>query len=462
MNSTALVLQDVVVSRGGRGDETIVLAGINLTVQAGEILTIGVEDDQDAHVLCDVLQGRLAPIYGSVVPGGATVVHMHCSSDAMGSMARGSGNALVVVGSKHSVHEITADRRLLLQQGAFVPYKETEARWPSREVETATRIRLQRAGCPYDIAELVAHLLVDADMHGHPGHGVQLLPTYLARVSAGGIDPQARPAVVKKMGAVSVLSAQGGFGQLAAWEAANECARAACVTGISAVAVRHNNHVGMLSAYRVPFVHEGVVGLIATISGPSVAAPGGRRAAIGNNAICVIAPQGRTREPFVIDLATGVVACGRIRQAADRHECVPADWLLDASGAPTKDPAALDAGGSVPVFGGYKGFAISLLIEVLAGIIAGSTVSSRVCRQRVHLDTPMGCSQLFLGLLPAAFAAGDIGTMLDELRATVASSQEPNIGRFPGDVERDNFIDASQHGIALPVELAATLGLSVG
>jgi LDH2 family malate/lactate/ureidoglycolate dehydrogenase len=160
---------------------------------------------------------------------------------------------------------------------------------------------------------------------------------------------------------------------------------------------------------------------------------------MGNNALCCIMPAEDPRFPFIVDLATGTVACGKIRVAAARGERIPPGWLVDKNGVETTDPADLDAGGAVPVFGDYKGLAISVMVEILAGILGGSTVSPLVSRQRHVPDQAMGCSQLVIGIrMSDEVSSGRGAYLLSRLRRAVDASYDstPPAIRFPEQQER--------------------------
>ena len=322
---------------------------------------------------------------------------------------------------------------------------------------------LRGAGVPDAVACLVAGTLVDANRRGHHSHGVQMLPVYLERVRRGGIDPAAVPEWSSAHGAVRLLDAHGGFGQVAADLAARTAAVDARRFGLAAVGVRGNNHIGMLAAYRRSFADGQVVGLILNISGPSVSAPGAATATLGNNAVCLIVPQ-PGRPPFVIDFATGAVACGKIRDAALRNLSIPEGWLLDAGGRPTSNAADLDAGGSVPVFGGHKGLAVALIVEVLAGMLGAGTISPNVSRQRAEPAKPMGCGQLFLGLDPVAFGDPPLASLVDELAAAVRAGypDAPAHPYLPEQVELACSERADREGVDIPRALCDQLGWEVG
>jgi LDH2 family malate/lactate/ureidoglycolate dehydrogenase len=327
-------------------------------------------------------------------------------------------------------------------------------------LEARTRECLVEAGLSEEGAVVTARVLVDADVRGHRSHGVGMLPTYLDRIEQGGIDVSAQPEWCESGAGTAVLDARGAIGPVAAALASARCAEVAGEAGVSAVSIRGNNHVGMLAAYRTAFVEHGVIGLIFNMSGNSVAPPHAQFATMGNNALCLVVPSGRSG-PFVIDLATGIVAGGKIRQAAREGESVPRGWLLDREGRETTDPRHLDEGGSIPVFGGHRGLAVSLMTELLVGCLSVGHGSSRVMKQRVHPDLAMDCGQLFVGFDPGAFGGVNSGEVVEELERSVARGyrDQPQEPWFPDQLEAASRSNADRCGIPLTATLADLLGL---
>lgn len=332
--------------------------------------------------------------------------------------------------------------------------------YPVQTVLERTSRALLAAGMAPAAAATVAEAMVDADVRGHHSHGLLLLPVYLRRMSEGGIDPRAEPVWVREDAALAILDGRGAAGQVAAAMAAERCAQLAARSGVAAVAVRHTNHVGMLAAFREPFQRHGVVGLILNLAGTSVAPPGGQRATMGNNAVALVVPR-PGQEPFCVDFATGAVACGKIRQAAAKGQVLPDGWLLDGNGQPSTDPASLDDGGAVPVFGGHKGLALSLMIELVAGAIGGGVTSRGVNRQRLNPSRVMDCAQMFIGLHPPAFGIDSMTPFVEELDSAVRDSYPagPPELYFPEQVEARARRGAESDGLALDQDVARLLGL---
>lgn len=319
---------------------------------------------------------------------------------------------------------------------------------------------LQINGVNEEIAECVTNVIIDAEVRGHASHGVGLLPVYLKRVKEGGIKKDITTEWISKFGSIGILDAKGGFGQVAALEAATWCSNMAIENGIAAVGIRNNNHIGMLAAYRKPFQDKGVVGLLLNISGPSVSAPGTIKATLGSNTFCLVTPTSMENEPFVVDLGTGVVSAGKIRNALAHGEQIPKGWLKDKDGKESIHPEDLDKGGSIPLFGQYKGLGVSIIAEVLAGMLGGKTISPYVNKQRKYPNLPMNCSQLFIGISKYAFELEEMDSFIQGLKNAVLDgySEPPKDPFFPNQVELNHSLKVKEQGIVLPYQLVKDMG----
>jgi LDH2 family malate/lactate/ureidoglycolate dehydrogenase len=487
-------MSDVVLALGPDGAERVVLRGADLRVEDGETVLLAGLDAQARQDLTALLTGRVRPRYGRVDPGrvrtgrlgdqlagGDTVVLDAGDAPAADSTApplpvRADCAVVVLAGSGWRPGAAPGRYRTLgLTGGQLVnlaPAQEAGVvRLPLDEVRQRAEKALITAGVDAEPAATVSAVLVDADRRGHSSHGIALLPTYLRRIEAGGIVAGAVPRLTALAPTLASVDAGGGFGQPAADLAARWCAATAAQHGLAAAAVHTNNHVGMLAAYRWPFQEHGVVGLVLNTSAPMVAAPGARRATLGSNAICLVTPTASGGEPFCVDLATGVVAAGKIRDAHQRGVRIPDGWLRDKTGTATTDPAQLDRGGSIPLLGGYKGLCITLLAEILAGALAGGRVSPDVSGQVAKPDQVMRCAQLFVGFSVRHLTAHpgradqpgpvDLDELIDRLREAVLAGHgdaTPPRPWFPDQLEEASAAHADRYGIGVSAAVLAELG----
>ena len=228
-------------------------------------------------------------------------------------------------------------------------------------MRTAAAAVLEVDGARADDARLIAKLLVDADLAGHPSHGVYRVGEYHHGCTSGLVNPRGEPRVINET-APSTMSVDGGgtFGQVAAqFAAAVVCDRAAS-QGLSAVALRNCSHVGRLSDHVDAIAERGMIGIItANDAGANliVAPPGALAGRLGTNPFAFAVPRAQ-RPHLIADFATSTVAYGAVVVNHRREDPTPSN---DA-----KTRAVLEA------FGGYKGFALSILVDVLSGILSGA------------------------------------------------------------------------------------------
>ena len=111
------------------------------------------------------------------------------------------------------------------------------------------------------------------------------------------------------------------------------------------------------------------VGVVAGM--PNMAYPGARGAAVATSPLSVAVPAGR-HELVLLDMATAVMALGRIAQLKAAGTELPPGVAVTADGEPTTDPAQATV--PLPV-GGAKGAGMSLVFELLAsGLVANPIV----------------------------------------------------------------------------------------
>ncbi len=232
---------------------------------------------------------------------------------------------------------------------------------------------VRRVGTPPDIAADVAELLLAADLRGIASHGTARLPQYLKLIEAGVVDPARRP--VKEVGktALARFNANNGWGHHSGRVATDDAIERARQTGTAISVLRNANHYGIAGWYAMRVARQGLIGLSLTNTSPIVAPTRARTSLLGTNPIAFAAPAGRFGM-LVLDMATSTVPRGRIEVAARRGETIPVGWAIAPDGSPATTPelaleGALQPLGGSEETGGYKGYGLALLVEVLTGIL---------------------------------------------------------------------------------------------
>lgn len=261
---------------------------------------------------------------------------------------------------------------------------------PPGELEELVRgVLLKREGISEATAARVARSLVAANLAGHDSHGVLLLPYWLDLVESGQIRLDAEPRVVDDHGALVRLDGGLGFGPLTCDLAVELALERAPEYGVCCVVARNANHIGRVGEYTERLANEGIVALMLVNcqgSGQMVPPVGGRERRLTNNPVSFAAPG--AGGPLLFDVALTVVAEAKVWLAQARGESVPEGWILDSDGRPSTNPDDLFEGGALLPVGGHKGYALMVLVDVIAGILSGGGV----CRE----DAPEHFSNAFV------------------------------------------------------------------
>lgn len=249
-----------------------------------------------------------------------------------------------------------------------------------QELEALATEIFTRLGAPPEEAARVAAHLVRSDLCGHTSHGVLRIPQYYQGCREGQICPAARSTVEATGPGTLTLDGAYGFGQVVGWRAMGLAIERARQHGLAAIAVRRCNHLGRLADYAEQAADAGMVGFVlANDSGAlqRVAPHGAVEGRFSTNPLAVGIP--RAAPPhLVVDMATSVVASGKLQAALAAGEPIPEGWVQDADGNPTTDPAvpfAATSPGTLLPMAGHKGYALALVVEVLAGVLTGSGFS---------------------------------------------------------------------------------------
>jgi uncharacterized oxidoreductase len=240
-------------------------------------------------------------------------------------------------------------------------------------------------GAPKRDSELIANLLVEANLTGFDSHGMIRLPIYARGVKMGAVKPGAQVKIVKETPTTAVIDGGWNFGQVVSKYAMNKCIDKAKENIVGLVTVHNCMHVGRLNAYTEMAIEHDMIGIMSVNSASYVAPFGGASRQLGTNPLCFAIPAGEEK-PMILDMATSVWARGKIMVYKARGEKLPEGIFMDDKGNPTTNPDWYDKGGLLKTIGGivgYKGMGLSLLVEVLAGALTGAECSnSEIYRSR--------------------------------------------------------------------------------
>ncbi len=318
----------------------------------------------------------------------------------------------------------------------------------------------ERLGVARADAKLTSEALVAANLRGVDSHGVVRLKTYVDRLRAGSIRPHGQPTFINESTAFALLDGGSGLGQVISSKAMRLAIEKARASTVAVVGVRNSSHFGAAAFYGLMAVEEGMIGLAATNAGPTMSPWGGSQQLLGNNPLCVAVPAGRYR-PVVLDMATGAVALGKIMVAMMEGRRIPTNWGFDREWLPTDDPQAVINGGSIQPLGGYKGYGLSMIIDVLTGVLMGGQFSTSVRSLHYFLDEPQGVGHIFAALRVESFIPLEqfkqrMDTMISLL---INCPRTPDAARVyvPGQIEDEMEVERRRAGIPIGAALKAEL-----
>jgi uncharacterized oxidoreductase len=307
----------------------------------------------------------------------------------------------------------------------------------------------EKMGARREDAEQVATSLVRANLCGYDSHGVHRLVQYHEWWKKGLLDPTGRPIVVQETSFAAKVDGGQTFGPVVAGFATGVAIKKAQEAGIGIVTVTRSTQVGRLADYAETIQQAGLIGLVTVNDcggGQSVVPWGGMEPRLATNPIAMGVP-GAKGPGILFDFATSAAAFGKVRQLLFREEPVPQGWLIDASGKPSTDPSCLFAeprGALLPA-GGHKGYALSLAVEVLSGILSGAGFS---CPG----PTPEQMNGMFILALNVAWFVplDQFRKQVDQLTAYIKSARPlPGGGPvlIPGEPDREEAERRMREGI---------------
>jgi len=329
---------------------------------------------------------------------------------------------------------------------------------------------LMKAGLDAAPAEATARTLVEGDLMGHDTHGLALLAPYVKELENGRMARSGEPLVLSDRGASLLWDGQRLPGPWLVCSGIDALMPRARQFGSATLVIRRSHHIACLAAYLLRATEAGFMLILASsdAASRSVAPHGGTRAVVTPNPIAAGIPSSTT--PFLIDISSSITTNGMCARMQKAGEAFDEEWLLDAQGQPSRDPAVLSTsppGTILPLGGtasGYKGFGMALMVEALTAGLAG--------RGRADPAEGWGATVWLTLHDPSAFGGtADFLRQTDWLaQATRTNPPRPGVKsvRMPGDrglaLKAEQLVDGVVlHPTIVPMleECAARHGLSV-
>ena len=236
-------------------------------------------------------------------------------------------------------------------------------------------------GVPWEDAATLVDTLIDAEAEGRESHGLMRVPALYSRIVQGNIttDPDIRFTSIAPC--MYRVDGDNALGAVLAQRTMEFCETVAKEQGVAVAAVKHANHLGAAGYYTAKAARHGYFAFLASNAGPGVAPTGGMSKLLGTSPFSVSFPAGKY-DDFTLDIATSASAYGKIMMYAKEGKAMPLGWAMDENGHDTTDAqVAVDAfnkGVGILPMSAHKGMGLSMIVDVLAGLLAGAKFSYQV------------------------------------------------------------------------------------
>ncbi len=327
----------------------------------------------------------------------------------------------------------------------------TAQRFRPAHTHAISRNLLMASGAPRHVADTVSEILVNSNLSGHDSHGVLRIPTYLDGIASGAIVPAAEPEVVRQHTNTLTIDGHHGMGIYTARKAIDLAIENAAQSGVCCISFRRIGHFGRLGEYAEIAARAGCIGIITIGVGTvdAVAPYGASSGPLGTNPIAVGVPTGDAA-PFILDIATSIVAEGKLQVARAENADLPEGYILDRHGNPSTDPQDFYDGGYLLPFGAHKGSGLLLLTCLLSGLSGASEVEQGTLAGafmqviRVSAFTPL-----------APYQRG-IRAFLDNIKSIPPAPGFDEV-LVPGDFEHRTRVKRLREGFEVPESILARI-----
>ncbi|MDE1937889.1 MAG: Ldh family oxidoreductase [Alphaproteobacteria bacterium] len=343
-------------------------------------------------------------------------------------------------------------RRNSCRGGRRMSYSVNVVKTFSRNCFIAARVNSEHA-------EQISDNLVHADLRGIASHGLTRIPIYVERILRGVVKAAPQMKVLTDKGPLKLVDGDNASGAVASCFANALAIRSAKEFGICLVTVRNSNHNGIAAAYTIEMARAGLLGICATNVSKSMAIAGSMVPVLGTNPISFSVPR-KGHEPIVLDMASSVVARGKIVEAAKRGDPIPEGWALDSEGQPTTDSVAAEKGVILP-FSGVKGSGMALMVDMFSGVLANSLFGALIPNLYSNFTDPQRIGHFFLAIDPHALEDGAafedrVETFVGMIKSAKRAAGVDEI-LLPGEPEMRLEARRRVEGITLPPKVIADL-----
>ena len=302
---------------------------------------------------------------------------------------------------------------------------------------------LKANGCDDENAKILSTLILNAERDGSMSHGLFRLPAYVSGLKSGKINGKGKPEIKKISPSVIKVLGNNCLAPVVLNKGIPELIKATKENGIAVLAINNSHHMAAMWPETEMIAEQGLVAFACTSYKPMVAPAGGKKSLFGTNPISFAWPR-KGKTPVVYDMATASMAMGEVQVAKREGHKVPLGTGLSKDGKETTDPGEIADGGVLLPFGGYKGSAIAMMVELLAGSLVGDNFSYETAAKDNNDGGPPSGGEFILAISPDKLSENDWDKHSNEFFDKMKSMDGV---RLPGERRHKNRLDKGPRNI---------------
>ena len=311
-------------------------------------------------------------------------------------------------------------------------------------------------------AKTIAERLCGSNLKGHDSHGIVRVPRYVLWMEWGWVFPNIKPELIVDSGALALIDAKQGFGQIAGEFAVDEGINRAKLHGVSVVGLKNSGHLGRIGDWSERAADAGLVSLhFVNVRGSLLVAPFGGSDRRGSTSPLSIGVPSKDTDHIILDMATSTVAEGKVMVAQKGGKPLPSGSLIDSNGNLTINPEVMygkinenevpnseNGTGAITAFGLHKGSGINFMMEILGGALTGSGVSAGI-DDKEKRKFANGMLSLYVkvdNMVNFEYFLNEVRSYADFVRSSPPANKNEKV-LIPGDKEISTYKDRLANGL---------------
>lgn len=297
-------------------------------------------------------------------------------------------------------------------------------------------------------SEIISKCYIEADLAGVSTHGVNIFPEHLRKFIGGVYNKKPNIKIEKETNSFAVLNGDKSAGPIAAFEGMQLSVRKAETEGIFTTFVNNTNTIGPAFFYNSIALKNEMIGITFTNSPAAMAPTNGKEKLLGTNPLAVSIPALKQKS-IIYDIATSQVAKSKIKEALENNKKIPLGWATDIEGKPTEEPEEAIKGLVLPM-AGYKGYGLSMCIDILSGVISGANYLNKVGKFYGN-NSCMGVGATLIAVNPKIVMGKEFYSIIDNYITTIKQSKRIDQEEIylPGENRINNKVENLESGIEL-------------